>query len=365
MTPESFLDHFEDFPDHRIDRKKLYTVQEILIVALCGTICGCEGWEDLEDYGKTKLAFLKRFAPFENGAPSDDTLRRFFRAVDPQEFKKRFVRWTESLCSVLGKVIAIDGKTARRSFDKHEDLKPLHMVSAFVSEARIVLGQQKTGEKSNEITAIPELLEWLDVRGAIVTIDAMGCQKAIAEKIVDKGGDYIFGLKGNQGNLNDDVRVFFEKTDGLSSFQDKDWGHGRAETRTCYASNDVRWLIERNPGWKGLSTIIMIESEREEKGEKSFERRFYISSHHADPEKLLRAIRLHWGVENTLHWILDMSFGEDQSRIRKGNAPENMAIIRHTALNMLQQVKQKRQSIKRLRKLAGWENSVLERILST
>ena len=193
----------------------------------------------------------------------------------------------------------------------------------------------------------------------------MGCQKTIAEKIVDKGGDYVFGLKGNQGHLNDDVRVFFERAEGLKLFGTKDWEHGRAETRTCSLSDDIGWLIKKNPGWKGLRTIIMIESEREEKGGKSIERRFYISSCTADPEKMLQTIRLHWGVENTLHWILDMSFGEDQSRIRKGNAPENMAIIRHTALNMLQKAKQKRQSIKRLRKLAGWENSVLELVLST
>ena len=365
MKEEGFLDHFEDFPDHRIDRKKLYTVQEILIVALCGIICGCEGWEDLEDYGKTKLDFLKKFATFENGAPSDDTLRRFLRTLDPKEFKKRFIAWTKSLDSIFGKVIAIDGKTARRSFDRSSNIKPLHMVSAFVSEARIVLGQQKTNEKSNAITAIPELLEWLDVRGAIITIDVMGYQKAIAQKVIDKGGDYIFGLKRNQGNLNNDVRVFFEKEYGLKSFQTKDFDHGSIETRTCYVSDNIDWLIKRNSGWKGLKTIIMIESHREEKGRKSLERRFYISSCQADPEKMLHTIRLHWGIENTLHWILDMSFGEDQSRIRKGNAPENMAMIRHAALNMLQKAKQSRQSIKRLRKLAGWEDSVLERILST
>jgi predicted transposase YbfD/YdcC len=362
----SFLDFFQDLEDPRIDRKKLYSMEEILLTTLCAVIAGAEGWQDVEAFGLAKECFLKKYLPFENGIPSDDTFRRFFRAIDPKNFQNKFIAWVESLGIIDKNIIAIDGKTSRRSFDN--DKKPLHLISAFASEARIVLAQKKVDTKTNEITEIPQLLSWLDLRKSIVTIDAMGCQKEIANQIIEQGGDYVLALKGNQGQLSEDVRTYFEDKDivknkTVKSFQTIEKGHGRIETRRCLITEDIYWL-ESFKNWKGLQSIVMVESTREEKDTKTIETRYYISSLKADPEKMLRTIRSHWGIENGLHWILDMSFGEDQSRIRKGNAPENMAVMRHCALNMLQKYKGKRQSIKGLRKLAGWKDEVLEGILN-
>jgi predicted transposase YbfD/YdcC len=265
-------------------------------------------------------------------------------------------------------VIAIDGKALRRSADG--DGKMLHMISAFATEARLVQAQEKVADKSNEITAIPKLLEYLDLKGSIVTIDAMGCQYKIADQILKKEGECIFSLKGNQGDLCDDVKAYFadheELIDRFSFYRDYDKGHGRIETRGCLVVNDVEWLRESHPNWKSIQTIIRIESMRTIKDKTSTETRFYISSLDRTAEKMLTYIRSHWAIENSLHWILDMVFGEDQSRIRKHNAPQVMAIIRHMALNLLQGAKNqmKRQSIKRLRKMAGWDNQTLTNILS-
>jgi len=268
---------------------------------------------------------------------------------------------------VTDKIVAIDGKTLRGSRDGEQ--LPIHLVSAFASEAGIVLGQIKTQEKSNEITAIPELLEWLDVRGAIVTIDAMGCQKAIAEKIIDKGGDYLLALKGNQSRLHDDVRLHFEEPSPQASTrmghaETIDKGHGRIEVRRCRVSTDIGWLKVLHSEWKNLKSIIAIASERHIGETVTQETRYFISSSLVPAERMLAAVRLHWGIENQLHWVLDMSFGEDQSRIRKGNAPSNVGIIRHAALNMIRRSKTKRMSIKRMRKAAGWDDALLTDILA-
>jgi len=249
----------------------------------------------------------------------------------------------------------------------------LHMVSAYCTEARLVLGQEKVSDKSNEIKAIPKLLDWLDVKGAIVTIDAMGCQKGcqvdIANKIIDKGGQYIFALKGNQGSLSEDVREYFEDeilTKDMMCFTSYDKGHGRIETRTCRILNDVQWLQDRHPHWSSIKSIICIESQRCIQNKTTSEMRYYIGSSCLSHERTLATIRSHWAIENGLHWVLDMSFGEDQSRIRKENAPQNMAIIRHMALNLLQLTKNqmKGMSIKRLRKIAGWNQQTLHNIIS-
>jgi len=402
MAELSFLDYFSKIEDPRIDRNKLYPVDEILLTSLCAVICGAEGWQDVEVFGKSKLLFLRQYLPFDNGIPSDDTFRRFFRAISQNTFQDCFISWVNSLdISINNSVIAIDGKTSRRSHDGAQ--KALHTVSAFASEARIVLGQQKTDEnevisnearfdlgalkfrqKSNEITAIPQLLELLDIKGSIVTIDAMGTQKDIAQKITDKEADYILALKGNQSSLNDDVRMFFEDDDlvqHLDKYEETDGGHGRIEVRKCTATDDIDWLNERHD-WTGLKSIIRIESEVERSGKNTSETRYYISSLPADNKKLQHCIRSHWAIENSLHWVLDMSFNDDQSRIRKENAPENevisnkarfdlevlkfrqnMAIIKHTALNMIRGIQKKRQSIKGLRKQAGWNNDVLDSIL--
>lgn len=365
---ESFLDIFKGIEDPRSRRNCLYTISEILLVALCAAICGAEGWQDVEDFGKAKLEYLRQFLPFKNGIPSDDTFRRFFRAINPEKFQELFRSWIGSIKpNNDGSVIAIDGKSSRHSFDS--DGKMLHMISAYATEARIVLAQEKVSEKSNEITAIPQLLKWLDLKGSVVTIDAMGCQHEIANQILKQEGQYIFSLKGNQGNLHKDVKTWLDDEETVKKLErctDHDKGHGRIETRDCWIESDVAWLIERNPQWSSIKSIIRIDSRRETKGEFTCESRYYISSQVVAPEKTLVTIRSHWAIENNLHWTLDMSFGEDQSRIRKHNAPQVMAIIRHIALNLLQITKSqmKRQSIKRLRKMAGWDDELLSSILA-
>ena len=367
----NFLDQFETIEDPRMERNQLYPVSEILLVTFLAVMCGAEGWQDVENYGKSKIDYLRCYLEFRNGIPSDDTVRRFFRSVDPEQFKTIFCEWVRNIAKVVdAKVIAIDGKANRRSFDGDGNM--LHMVSAFATEARVVLAQEKVADKSNEITAIPKLLHLLDVKGHIVTIDAMGCQYAIADLIVSKGGDYIFSLKGNQGLLCEDVELFLNdprfKNAGCTDY---DKGHGRLETRTCIVATDVARLHERHPKWQTINSIIRIDSTREVtvRGEKKFtqESRYHISSLQTPkPEAALQAVRDHWGIENTLHWILDMSFNEDYSRIRKENAPQIMAIIRHIALNLLQQAKlnMKRQSIKGIRKICSWDNNVLTQIIS-
>ena len=261
-------------------------------------------------------------------------------------------------------MIAIDGKSLRHSFD--EDAKMLHVISAFATEARIVLGQEKVSEKSNEITAIPKILRWLDVKGHIITIDAMGSQFKIANQIIKKEGDYIFSLKGNQNTLSEDVTTYFDDkvSDNITKHVDYDKGHGRVETRECLVVDEVDWLRQRHPKWSSIRSIIKIHSIRESKKQTTKEVRYYISSLEETPEKILRSIRSHWAIENTLHWVLDMSFNEDYSRIRKGNAPYAMAIIRHVALNLLQLAKTKRQSIKRLRKMCGWDDNTLDLVIN-
>ena len=362
-----FIDFFKEILDHRIDRRKLHSVEEILLVTFCGMISGCDSWNDLELFGKTKLDYLRRYLSYDNGAPSDDTLRRFFRVLDPEVFESCFIKWVHSFqLDLTNKIVAVDGKTSRRSFDG--DNKPMHVVSAFVSELGITLGQLKTADKSNEITAIPELLDLLDIAGSIVTIDAMGYQVSIVEKIIDKNADYLIGLKGNQGKLNEDVRLFFENKPRGAVFSvasEYDKGHGRIETRQCTATEDIAWLRERHPRWKKLGSLIEIKSKREIKGEEAKETRYYISSLRSPAEKLLNAVRQHWGVENKLHWVLDVSFNDDQCRIRKGNAPRNIAIVKKTALNLLQIIKRDkpRVSLKAMRKLAGWDNGFLDSVL--
>lgn len=368
QTLDLFLDHFDKLEDKREPMKILHSVREILLVTLCGVISGADGWEDIEEYGESKLDFLRKILPFKNGIPSDDTLRRFFRALNPEVFREVFVGFVRELFpTACAELVAIDGKTSRRSHDGAT--KALHLVSAFATETRVVLGQVATAEKSNEITAIPDLLRLLDLRGTTVSIDAMGCQREISKQIIEGGGDYLLGLKGNQGSLHDDVKLFFEQPpqgdQSIVSYEEYDKGHGRIEHRKCEVSSAIDWLQEDH-NWPGLRSIIRITATRTIKEKTSIETRYYISSLPADAKKILDNTRSHWAIENSLHWVLDMSFGEDQSRIRKDNAPLAISVIRHVALNLLQQAKEKykRMSVKRLRKLAGWDNNTLEKILA-
>jgi hypothetical protein len=364
---ESFERYFGTINDPRIDRKKLYPLVEVLFVVLCGSICGAESWRDFVLFGKSKLDFLRQYYEFKNGIPSKNTFSRVFASLDPEAFKLQFVEWVKSLQTMLNEVIAIDGKTLCNSIEKATGTSAIHMVSAFATGARLVLAQQKVDEKSNEITAIPKLLDLLDLKGHIVTIDAMGTQKAIAKKIIEQGGDYILALKGNQGNLNEDVRLFLETelkkvspTAIEDRYEDVDKGHGRIETRNCFVSAQVDWLNQKEQ-WAGLKTIVMIEETQEVKGKVSTEQRFFISSLPPIAERIASAVRSHWLIENGLHWTLDVVFNEDQSRVRKDNAAENMAMIRHITINMLNHTKKlfKNIGLKALRKKAGWDNETI------
>ena len=358
----SFFQYFSNLEDPRIDRKKLYPLEEILFTTLCAVICGADSWYDIEDYGKARIYFLKRFFPYKNDIPSHDTIGRFFSLLNPDNFKDCFIKWTNNLQSTIPELISIDGKTVRRSFDKSNNKSAIHMISAFASNTRIVLGQSKVDSKTNEITAIPKLLDLLIINGAIITIDAMGCQKNIAKKIIEKKGHYIFGLKGNQGNLLEDVKTYFtDKEANFDYFEDIDKGHGRIEIRKCWTTSNIDWLYSKKK-WANLCSIIKIESIRIMNEKKTKEIRYYITSLEANSKKILFAIRSHWAIENSLHWILDMTFREDESRIRKKNAPENMSIIRHVVLNLLQKADEKI-SIRRRRKKAGWSDEYLENIL--
>ena len=367
-----FAGCFAELKDPRIDRKKLYPLVEILFVVLCGSICGAESWRDYVLFGKEKIDFLKKYFAFENGIPCKNTFARVFAALVPETFKQCFLKWVKKIQTLLNEeVIALDGKCLRGSRDVISGTSAIHMVSAFATGARLVLAQQKVDEKSNEITAIPKLLKLLELQGQVVTIDAMGCQTAIAQQIIDQGGDYILALKGNQGTLAEDIGLFLETEANKKhssviedQYVETDCGHGRIETRKCYASSKIDWL-EQKPKWAGLQTVVMIE-ETQEIGDKiSFERRLFISSLPPKAAKIAGAVRGHWSIENVLHWTLDVVFNEDHSRVRKDHAPENMALIRHIVLNMLNKAKGafKNIGIKALRKKAAWGESTLDFIL--
>jgi predicted transposase YbfD/YdcC len=367
---EIFSECFTVVTDPRIHRKKLYPLDELLFIIICGSICGAESWRDFVLFGQEKLDYLRRFFEFKNGIPSKNTFCRVMSMLDPEELKQSLLEWIKCLQEVLKGVVAIDGKKVRHSFDKALGQNAIHIVSAFSAEWQLTLGQEKVTEKSNEITAIPKLLELLDIAGTIVTIDAMGCQKVIAERIRAKEADYILALKGNQGYLNEEIRLFLEsekdkKANKISTvFEEVDKGHGRFEIRTCYASDQIDWLSGRSD-WKDLTSVIMIESVRECKDKIERESRFYISSLKADAKLLLQSVRAHWSVENKLHWVLDVTFREDDSRVRRDHAPENMSLIRRWTLNMLKtaQKQMKDISIKALRKKAGWGNGTLDLVL--
>ena len=337
-----FQEHFDKLEDPRIERRKLHALSDLLFITLCAVICGSESWREIVDYAQEKEDFLKQYIDLENGIPSKSTLARVFSLLEAESFKECFIQWAQTLHDVLDEVVAIDGKTLRHSFDKANDKPAIHMVSAFATQARLVMGQQKTEEKSNEITAIPALLDLLTLDGAIVTIDAMGCQTAIAEKIVSKNADYVLALKGNQSTLYDDVKTFLDAetnkpldTSACDFSEDTDCGHGRIEIRRAWVSDQIDWL-ESKDAWSGLQSVCMIESERILGEKRTTERRYYISTMPAVASSLLTIIRSHWAIENTLHWTLDMTFREDQSRVRNGHAAENMAIVRHLAINLIQ-----------------------------
>ena len=335
---KGFLDHMRIVPDHRIAGMVTYPLDEVLLTTLVGVVCGADDWEEIEEVATGALDWLRAFLPFENGIATAQTLRKIFRLLDPAALEQGFAAWAASMRPLSREVIAVDGKTSRGSRPS-DGTGALHLVSAYATEAGLVLGQRAVDGKSNEITAIPELLDKLNIKGTIISIDAMGTQKAIAARIVEKGADYVLALKGNQSSLHDDAKLFFADPVCAATCACEnvlDVGHGRIEERLCHAA-DASWLAERHPEWKGLRSLAAITAKRIDKktGAESLETRFYISSLPPDPKALLDAVRAHWGIENNLHWTLDVIFDEDRCQTRKDHAPRNFAIIRHVAFNIL------------------------------
>jgi predicted transposase YbfD/YdcC len=363
--------HFAALQDPRIERTRLHELMDILIIAICAVICGAEGWEDIAKYGLAKQDWLRTFLSLPNGIPSHDTFRRVFCLLDPAAFHQCFQSWIDALSAGLGlKRIAIDGKTMRRSFDRACGKAALHLVSAWATEQHLVLGQVAVDSKSNEITAIPKLLELLDVSGAMVSIDALGCQKEIAAKIRAGGGDYVLSVKDNQPHLLEDIQACFEKgldTDfkGMEySYHEESYsGHGREETHCVHTILNPEGIRDRAL-WQDLQAITIVFSERQEAGKgKAEELRYYIGSRLAKAKVYATAIRSHWGIENGLHWVLDVCFDEDGSRMRTDHSPQNMALLRRLALCLLKKHGGKG-SIRGKRLQSGWNDEFLLEILN-
>ena len=369
----SIREHFTVLKDPRRDTKnKHHNFIDVLVIAICGAICGANHWTGIAAYGRAKEAWLRTFLELPEGIPSHDTFNDIFMKIDPEYFEKCFVSWVSSISRLLpGEVVAVDGKTLRRSHDSANSKSAIHMVSAWSTSNAVVLGQFKTHEKSNEITAIPELLKILSIEGSLVTIDAMGCQKKIAESILGKGADYLLAVKENQPSLYATINdLFFESEDdafaeNFSEFAEQtNKGHGRIETRRCWVFSDVDVSALNLDEWKGLNSFVVIESERTVSGKTSIEHRLYITSKEGSAEYFLQATRDHWHVENKLHWVLDVAFREDESRIRKGDGAENFSVLRRIALNLLKKEKSEKTGIETKRLRAGWDDDYLMKVLS-
>ena len=364
-----FLDHFNDLPDPRQRGKVTYPLNEVLLLCLLAVLAGAEAMTDIARFGEKKLDLLRRFLPFRDGTPAHDHLGDILATLDAEKFQQCFVAWVAALTGMPAEVIAIDGKTSRRSYQKKGAKAPIHMVSAFAARQRLVLGQVKVAEKSNEIVAIPKLLDMLAIEGAIVTIDAMGCQRDIAQKILDKKADYVLALKGNQGTLREDVEVFAAeqkandfKDTKVTRHETVDGDHGRIETRTYTAFHDVAWLQQRHD-WPGLKGVVMVESTREIADKIERETRFYITSLVLLAPALGPIIRSHWAVENSLHWVMDMVFRDDECRLRTDHAPANFTTIKHMAHNLIRKAPGK-DSLRLRRKVAAWDDDFLASLIA-
>jgi predicted transposase YbfD/YdcC len=364
---------FAEVEDPRTENRR-HLLLDMIVIALCAVICGADDWVEVEQFGYAKEEWFRRFLALPHGIPSHDTFGRVFALLSPEQFERGFLSWVQAIAEVTrGQVIAVDGKTSRGSGDTYLGKRAIHMVSAWASQNRLVLGQRKVDGKSNEITAIPELLRLLDLSGCIVTLDAMGCQKEIAKQIVEQKGEYILALKENQSNLHQKVQKLMaeEKRDkGIHTPHDDaqtiEKGHGRLETRQCHALDVREWRFYLAPegGWPNLRTAIRVRSRREINGACEKECRYFISSLPCDAPQLQQFIRDHWGVENGLHWVLDIAFREDDSRVRKGHGPQNLSVLRRLSLNLLRNDRQVKTGIKAKRRRAGWDEAYLLSILS-
>jgi predicted transposase YbfD/YdcC len=368
MEKTSIHKHFESLSDPRLNRTKKHALINVVFIALCAVICGAEDWASIERFGHMKLKWLSQFLDLSNGIPSHDTFSRVFSLIDSSAFGKCFIFWVEGLTEKIKKILAVDGKSMRGTRSQKKDLGALHLVNVWCCENQLVLGQEKVSDKSNEITAIPKLLELLDISGSIITIDAMGCQKEICQLIKEKKADYVISLKGNQGNLHKDVELYFDslhagqfKTKANThSTIEKD--HGRVEERNFFSVSLPKGL--HSEGWEGLKSIAMVRSKRTINGVESTENRYFISSLMSERIKdIAHAVRAHWGVENGLHWRLDVSFNEDGWRAREGNSAENMALINKMALNLLKKEPTAKLGVKNRRLMAAWDENYLSKVL--
>lgn len=366
--------HFASLPDPRTGNATQHLLLDIVVIAICASICGADGWEDIEVWALANEAWLRTFLELPNGIPSHDTFRRVFLLLDPEQFRRCFLSWVRAISQLTkGQVIAIDGKKLRRSQERGCGKKALSLVSAWATANGVVLGQRKVSAKSNEMKAIPELLKLLDVTGCIVTVDALNCQTKIAAQIKAQNANYIFAVKENQGKLYDELQELFdgchaERFKQVPHGYDRtvDKGHGRIEIRECWTLSDPEFLeyVQQRWHWAGLQTVVMVCAERRSNGKRSRSVRYYISSLANDAKRILQSIRQHWGIENNLHWVLDIAFREDESRMRKGNSPENFAMVRHMALSLLKQEQSVKLGVKAKRKKAAWDRDYLLKVLS-
>jgi len=369
----ALVEHFADLEDPRVERTKRHPLLSILAIALCGVIVGAESWDEIEEFGNAKAEWLGHVLDLPHGIPSHDTFNRVFAALDPHQFRACFTAWMQAVAEVVPtEVIALDGKTLRRSHDRYTGREAIHLISAWASRNQLVLAQERVDRKANEITALPHLLQVLALKGCLVSIDAIGCQREIAQQILDQGGDYVLALKENQPSLLEEVQTLFAQARDQvfvdlveDQAQEVNKGHGRVEIRrhTVISDPDVLAWLDDEYGWPGLHAIGMVEAERRISTSRSTQTRYYLLSRALSARDFGAVVRSHWGIENQVHWTLDVTFGEDQSRIRAGNAAENVALLRQLALNLVRHQPTKCLSIKAKRKKAGWDNAYLLQIL--